>query len=159
VKRRSRRAAGSLALAGLLAAGGCALAYKAPTVTVGEVRLVSLGLTGGSLAVGLEVENPNRYALESRDLRYTLSFSEDRPEGPAWQTLVEGRFDRVVRVPAGGVESLEVTVPFETAAVGVALLRLLRRGELEYRFNGELLAGTPMGTRRIPFDQRGLFRP
>lgn len=148
-----------MALAVLLAAGGCVLAYRAPTVTVGEVRLASLGLNGGSLAVRLEIENPNRYALESRDFRYTLAFSEEGPEGPAWKTLVEGRLDRVVRVPAGGVEPLEVNVPFETAAVGAALVRLLRRGELEYRFSGELLAGTPVGAKRIPFDQRGLFRP
>jgi LEA14-like dessication related protein len=135
------------------------MAYRAPTVSVGQVRLASLGLTGGSLAVGLKVENPNRYALESRGFRYTLSFAEDGPNGRGWQTLVEGRVDRVVRVPAGGVAPVEVQVPFETAAVGAALLRLLRQGELEYRFTGELLAGTPLGEKRIPFDERGLFRP
>jgi len=82
-------------------------------------RVRPLGPTGGSLAVSLEVENPNRYA----------------------------------------VEPVEITVPFEAASVTAALARLLRQGELEYRFSGELLAGTPLGEKRIPFDQRGLFRP
>lgn len=142
-----------------LLAAGCSVAYKAPTLTVGEVRLASLGLSGGALAVSLEIENPNRYALESRDFRYSLAFAEGSTERPTWRTLVEGRVDRVVRVSAGGVEPVEVLVPFETGTVGTALGRLLRQGELEYRFSGELLAGTPLGERRISFDQRGLFRP
>ena len=159
MKRVEPRRWGTLALAPLLVAAGCSLGYQAPTLTVGEVRLASLGLTGGSLVVRLEVENPNRYALESRDLRYALAFAEEGPDAPAWKTVVEGRLDRVVRVRAGGVEPVEVTVPFETASLGAALARLLRQGELEYRFSGELLAGTPLGAKRIPFDQRGFFRP
>lgn len=145
--------------AAILLLAGCALAYTAPRVAVGQVRLASMGLTGGALAVSLEIENPNRYALESRDFRYALSFAEGSPGSPEWRTLAEGRLDRVVRVNAGAVEPLEVLVPFEAAAVGAALARLLRQGELEYRFTGELLAGTPLGTKRIPFDERGLFRP
>lgn len=147
------------ALALLLLVSGCALAYEKPTVTVAQVRLASLGLAGGELAVSLEVENPNRYALESRDFRYALAFAEGGSDAPAWRTLVEGRLDQVVRVPARDVMPLEVTVPFDAASVGAALARLLRQGELEYRFTGELLAGTPLGERRIPFDQRGHFRP
>jgi LEA14-like dessication related protein len=146
-------------LAPLLVVAGCSLAYKAPTLTVGEVRLASMGLSGGSLAVSLEVENPNRYALESRAFRYALAFSEGSPGAPVWKTLVEGQLDRVVRVPGHAVEPVEIIVPFGAASVGAALSRLLRQGELEYRFSGELLAGTPLGEKRIPFDQRGLFRP
>ncbi|MHB1192531.1 MAG: LEA/WHy family protein [Longimicrobiales bacterium] len=147
------------ALVPLLVVAGCALAYKAPTLTVGEVRLASMGLTGGSLAVTLEVENPNRYALESRAFRYALAFSEGSPDAPVWSTLLEGQLDRVVRFAGQAVEPVEITVPFEAASMGAALARLLRQGELEYRFSGELIAGTPLGEKRIPFDQRGLFRP
>lgn len=159
MKRVEPRRWGMSALAALLVAAGCSLGYKAPTLTVGEVRLASLGLAGGSLVVMLEVGNPNRYALEGRDLRYTLAFAEEAPEAPAWKTVVEGRLDHVVRVRAGGVEPVEVTMPFETASLGAALARLLRQGELEYRFSGEFVAGTPLGAKRIPFDQRGIFRP
>jgi hypothetical protein len=41
----------------------------------------------------------------------------------------------------------------------MAVGSLLRRGELEYRFNADLKARTPLGTSRIPFDERGVFRP
>lgn len=159
MSRVARGSAASAAGVALLVVAGCALAFRAPTVTVGEVRLTSLGLTGGSLLVRAEVENPNRYALEGRDFSYALAFSDGSAEAPVWTTLAEGRLDRLVRVPAGGSAPVEVSVPFDLASVGAALTRLLRRGELEYRFSGVLLAGTPLGAKRIPFDQRGLFRP
>ncbi|NJD19515.1 MAG: LEA type 2 family protein [Gemmatimonadetes bacterium] len=140
-------------------ASACTLAYEAPRITVAEVRLASLGLSAGSLLVGVEVENPNRYTLESRDFRYVLAFAEGGGHDAVWTTLAEGRVEQAVRVPGRSTAPVQVTVPFETASVGSALLRLLRQGELEYRFNGELLAGTPLGAKRIVFDQRGLFRP
>ena len=150
---------GSAAVLAFLLSTGCSLAFHSPTLTVAEVRLASMGLTGGTLAVRLEVANPNRYALESRDFRYALSFADGASPEPSWTTLAEGRLPDAVRVPAGETGTVEVAVPFDLSALGTALGRLLRQGELEYRFSGELLAGTPLGAKRIPFDQRGLFRP
>ncbi|HKJ01600.1 MAG TPA: LEA type 2 family protein, partial [Longimicrobiales bacterium] len=76
-----------------------------------------------------------------------------------WVTLAEGRAGEPLRVPARDTGTVTVVVPFDLASVGVALGRLLRSGELEYRFTGEILARTPLGSRRIPIDQKGLFRP
>ncbi len=157
--RRSRAKLGCVAAVACLLSGGCSLTFQRPTLTVAEVRLASMGLTGGTLAVRLEVENPNRYALESRDFRYALAFGDGASPEPSWTTLAEGRLPDAVRVPAGETETVEVVVPFDLSALDAALGRLLRQGELEYRFSGELLAGTPLGAKRIPFDQRGLFRP
>jgi LEA14-like dessication related protein len=128
-------------------------------VTVAEVRLASMNLSGGTLVVSLEVENPNRYALESQDFRYALSFERGEAGSESWVTLAEGRVPEVVRIPARDRGVVTVSVPFDVASVGSAMGLLLRRGELEYRFSGELRAGTPLGAKRIPFDQKGLFRP
>ncbi|MDP2958015.1 MAG: LEA type 2 family protein [Longimicrobiales bacterium] len=157
--RSSHSKLGSAAVLAFLLSTGCSLAFQSPTLTVAEVRLASMGLTGGTLSVRLEVANPNRYALESRDFRYALSFADGASPEPSWTTLAEGRLPDGVRVPAGETGTVEVAVPFDLSALGTALGRLLRQGELEYRFSGELLAGTPLGAKRIPFDQRGLFRP
>ena len=138
---------------------GCGLAFKQPTVTVAEVRLAAVNLTGGSVLVQLDVVNPNRYALASEDFRYALSFGSGEGETARWNTLAEGHLPDTVRIPAGETGRVEVVVPFDLAAVGAALGRLLGQGVLEYRFSGELRAGTPLGTRRIPFDQRGTLRP
>jgi len=63
------------------------------------------------------------------------------------------------RVTRGAAGAAEIVVPFDLASVGAALTRLLGQGGLEYRFSGELLAGTPVGIKRIPFDQRGFLSP
>ena len=142
-----------------IAAQGCAWAFTPPSVRVAEVRLTSLNFTGGAIQVDLEVENPNRFALESQDFRYTLAFADGGADRREWVTLAEGRAADPVRVPARDTGLVTVAVPFDLASVGAALGRLLRSGELEYRFTGEILARTPLGSRRIPIDQRGLFRP
>jgi len=155
----ARRVALVLASAAGLLAGACSLAFQQPSVRVAEVRLAAMALDGGALSVRLEVDNPNGYALESRSFRYALAFADGSSGDPEWSTLAEGRLADTVRVPARGTGAAQITVPFQLASVGTALGRLLRQGELEYRFSGELLAGTPIGDKRIPFDQRGFFRP
>lgn len=154
-----RWAASAAAMLGVALLGGCALVFKQPTVSVGEVRLASLSLTGGTVLVRLDVSNPNRYALESRSFRYSLAFASGEGDGTRWTTLAQGELADTVRVPAHGTTRVEASVPFDLAAVGAALGRLLRQGELEYRFSGELRAGTPLGARGIPFDERGRIRP
>ena len=150
--------AGSL-VAFCVAAQACAWAFTPPTVLVESVTLTSLAFTGGSVRVDLVVENPNRFALEGREFRYALAFLEGTGNDRAWVTLAEGKSPEPVRVPANGTGTVSVDVPFDLASVGAALGRLLRSGELEYRFTGEILARTPLGSRRIPIDQQGLFRP
>lgn len=155
-RRPWRMAGAACALVGLTA---CGLAFTPPTVRVAEVTLTSMTFTGGTLVVSLDVENPNRYALESQAFQYAVAFAEGSPDGEAWITLARGEHPDTVRIPGGETARVELRVPFEMASLGAAMGRLLRRGELEYRFSGELRAGTPVGAKRVPFDQRGLFRP
>ena len=160
VGRRLANVRGFGALAVICAvAQSCAWAFTPPTVRVEEVRLTSLSFSGGSVQVDLEVENPNRFALESRDFRYALAFAKGGDGGTEWVTLSEGRASEPLRIDAHDKGTVTVAVPFDLSSVGAALGRLLRSGELEYRFTGEILARTPLGSRRIPIDQRGLFRP
>lgn len=148
-----------LAAAAWVAGAGCAAVFTPPSVRVAEVRLASLSLVGGTLQVALDVENPNRFALESREFRYALSFAEPAGGEASWIPLAEGALADTVRIEAGRTGRVTVDVPFDLSTVGAALTRLLRQGELEYRFTGALVAGTPLGSRRVPFDQRGRFRP
>lgn len=143
----------------LLALSACGLAFQEPTVKVAMVRLVALGLQGGTLEVGVQVHNPNRYSLTAEHLTYRLSFLDNAGDDPDWLSLAEGDVAEPVRVEAGQTATSMVEVPFDFASVGAALGRLLRRGELEYRFTGVLTARTPVGRMRVTFDERGVFRP
>jgi len=144
---------------------GCTLAFQRPTVRVADVRLASIDLRGGTLAVTLQIDNPNRFSLRSQDFTYRLSFL-DAPIGDTagtgdhdWVHLADGHLSEPTTVPARGTGAVTVSVPFDFGSVGLAAGRLLRQGELEYRFSGQLLFHTPLGGKRLPFDERGRFRP
>ena len=145
-------------LAAVLLAG-CAWAFTPPTVEVADVRLASMSFTGGALSVRLRIQNPNRYALESEDFTYGLTYAEGEGPDARWTTLSSGQVADTIRVPAHETQEVTVEVPFDLGAVASALARLQRNGGLEYRFTGQILARTPLGRRRIPIDQRGFFRP
>lgn len=155
---RSARMLGAVLLVAL-AAGGCSLIFQKPTVRVAEVSLTSLDLRGGEVAVVLSIDNPNRFALNGEDFQYELAFADQNGGTPTWLTLAEGRVTEPIRIPAQDVGTVEVVVPFGLSALGGAVSRLLRSGELDYRFTGEVRFGTPAGSARVPFDERGTFRP
>lgn len=144
-------------LTGVALLAGC-LAFRQPTLSVAEIRLASIGLSGGTVGVTLTIDNPNDYALESEGFRYRLQFSDDGDGERTWVTLADGRDDHRMSVPADDTGSVELDVPFDIGPLGSALGRLLRRGELEYRFTGELQVTAPRRV-RVPFDRRGVFRP
>jgi LEA14-like dessication related protein len=157
--------AGVAVTAVALAGTACSLVFQRPTLRVADVRLASMDLRGGTLAVALQIDNPNRFSLESQDFSYRLFFLDAAPGDTsaggqdAWVKLADGRLSEPTSVPAHGTGTVTVNVPFDFASVGLAAGRLLRQGELEYRFSGELLFHTPLGGKRLPFDERGRFRP
>jgi LEA14-like dessication related protein len=146
-----------VALAAALCVAACALVFRQPTVRVANVRVGSMSFQGGSMIVRVEVENPNGYALEAERFRYTLSFRRAEPD--TWVALAEGGLPERIRFEGHDTTAVDVEVPFRLSALGSALDQLLRRGELDYRFTGELGVNTPLGGRQIPFDERGVFRP
>lgn len=147
-------------LPGLVALGAvsCVLSFQRPTLRVADVRLSTVSLTGGTVAVLVAIENPNDYPLETVDFRYRLALPGEAEGDREWFTLAEGRHAGVVTVPARDTASVQLEVPFSLAPLGTAMSRLLRRGELDYRFSGELQVTAPRHV-RVPFDRRGVFRP
>lgn len=170
VHLRRRSPAGHLARAALvaiLAAGlsGCASLVKEPSVSLAQVSLASIGISGATARVELEVYNPNSFGLNARSVEYGLSFDpEGRPDSvdvpdDAWRTLATGRSAEEVRLSGGETTPVTILVPFSYSEIGTAFSRLLRDGALRYRFSGAFTVGSPIGDLRIPFDRNGLLDP
>ena len=139
---------------------GCSLIIQEPAVRVAEVSVASLGLTGGTLHVVVEVENPNPFGLKSEVFAYRLELAEEPGvETTTWRSLFDGEHPGTVEVLSKGSTRIELEVPFQYSSVGMVVGRLLRQGELEYRFSGSLQFSLPVGHVRVPFDDRGTFRP
>ena len=140
----------------VLAALGCATAAKhlftAPTVAFRGVALESISPFGGRVRVNLLVHNPNPYSLSTSGMTYEL-FVRD--------TVALARGADTLHRTVGGHDSLIVALPLDVSLRGLALAAssVVGYGMVPYRLVGDVAADTPIGSRRIPFDQKGEFAP
>ena len=150
---RSPRLIGAAVLVGVL---GCASAAKhlftSPTVAFRGVALENISPFGGRVRVNLLVRNPNPYSLSTSAMTYEL-FVRD--------TVAVARGVDTLHRSVGGHDSLVVSLPLDVSLRGIALAAnsVLGYGMVPYRLTGDITADTPIGSRRIPFDQKGEFAP
>jgi LEA14-like dessication related protein len=136
--------------------GACGPLYQRPDIQVSSVQVGSLGLTGGTLLVDVTVHNPNRFALESRAVRYELDIASSPAAGDTgWIEFARGTFDETITVAARDSATARIPVQFEYRALGGAANTILRSGTLTYRARGEADVGTPVGGRTVPFRHSG----
>jgi hypothetical protein len=146
----------TLSAAAVLLALGCASAAKhfftAPTVAFRGVALEGITPLGGRIRVNLLVRNPNPYSLSTSGMTYEL-FVRD--------TIAVARGADTLHRTVGGRDSLIVGLPLDVSLRGLALAAnaVVGYGMVPYRLVGDVTADTPIGSRKIPFDQKGQFAP
>jgi LEA14-like dessication related protein len=160
VRRRPGRGFRALAVLFLMAvtAASCALFARSPEVTIADVRVVGLGLTGGTAEVLLQVDNPNRFDLEVREFRYLLEVS-DPQQSEVWDTLAVGVSADTVRLARRDVTVVPLRIPFRYAAVGTALRAWMQGGDVPYRLEGAVRARGAGVQRDLPFRSIGSLTP
>ena len=141
-------------IAALLAvSAGCSTlgraAFTEPVVTLQDVRLQGLGLTGGSMDVVLNVYNPNGFQLDATQLTYRVFVDTVH--------FADGVMDSQFIVPAGDSAVVRVPVNFTYAGVGQAGRTLMNTGTVNYRVAGNVRVGTPIGAFTVPYDRTGRF--
>ena len=139
-----------------LCLAACAAAAKhlftAPTVAFRGVAFESLTPLGGRVHVNLLVRNPNPYSLSTSGMTYELFVRDTVAVAHGLDTL---------RRTVGGHDSLLVSLPLDVSLRGIlaAGSAVVGYGMVPYRLVGDVTADTPIGTRRVPFDQKGEFAP
>jgi LEA14-like dessication related protein len=140
---------------GVLAAGalGCATlgigAFKEPVVSLKDVSVRRVGLSGGSVDIVLSVYNPNGYRLNATRMTYKLMV-DTVPFG-------SGALDSNFTVQKD--DSTRVTLPLDFTWGGVGTLgrQLLSTGTVGYRVTGDITVGSPVGNFTLPYDRTGRF--
>jgi LEA14-like dessication related protein len=129
----------------LLGAGcatlGHALRFAEPSITLQEVRVTGIGLTGGTLDLALDVFNPNDYRLRTTRLELGI----DLEQVHFGDALVEAP----VELPSQQHSLVTVPVRFEWAGLGAGARALLTRQGVRYGLTGVVTLGTPVGDRRV----------
>jgi len=151
-------AALALMLGILAAVPACSLFVRSPEVAIVDVRVVGLGLTGGTAEILLQVDNPNRFNLEVREFSYLLEVADpSRPE--RWDTLAVGVTADTLQLDRRAVSVVPLRVPFRYGALGTALRAWMQGGEIPYRLEGEVRARGAGFQRDLPFRSRGSLTP
>jgi LEA14-like dessication related protein len=136
-----------------LGGAGCASLglgnWLEPVVTLRNVRVNGLGLTGGSLEVQLSVYNPNRVPLDATELSYNV-----------WVDSVkfgEGKTDRRFTVGKGDSTVVSVPLDFSWSGLNSAARSLLNTGTVNYRVAGDIKVGSALGNFTVRYDQTGRY--
>ncbi len=134
-----------------VALSGCAtigrLSFSEPDVTLKQINVTGLGLTGGTLDLVFDVYNPNSYRLRSTRVEIGLDL-EERHFGDA---LLERPLDLS---PENHSEVI-VPVRFEWTGVGAGARALLTKQAVGYGVSGRFLVSTPLGDRGVTVRGRG----
>ena len=148
--RRTLMVAAAVALT---AVGGCGnLASKSfaqPQVTLKDVKLTGVGLTGGSLDVVLNVYNPNNFRLDASRLTYKVMMDT--------VGFATGAIDQLTTVQSKDSTAVHVPVSFTYNGLGEAGRQILNTGSVNYRVLGDLVVATPLGNFTVPYDRTGRF--
>jgi LEA14-like dessication related protein len=143
----------SVALLLALSLGACSFIgrrmFTPPTVLIEDVRLVGVGLTGGTVDVSVFVFNPNNFKLDSKRVNYTVMVD----------TIPLGSGTITERMVVGANDSTLIRIPitFGIPQIMAAGSKFLQGGTIPYRFVGDITVASPFGDITRKFDQRGNF--
>ena len=142
------------ASAAMVVTAGCSVlgsaAFKQPVVSLKDVKVRGIGLTGGALDVVLSVYNPNGYRLDATRLSYKVALADSVP-------LATGLLDSRFTVQQN--DSTQVTIPvnFTYAGIGAAGREILNTGAVNYRVTGDVTVGSVVGNFTVPYSSTGRF--
>ena len=140
-----------LMVAGMLTLGACAALsmakFQEPDVRLQGVQVRSLGLTGGSVDLYLDVNNPNRFDLRGTRLQLGLDVENTH--------LGDVDFNDAFNLPQGQVVTVVVPLSFEWAGIGAAARSALSYGTVNYTLKGTASLQTPFGNQAVPFTRSG----
>jgi LEA14-like dessication related protein len=154
VEGAMRKIALVTAWAAMLAGAACSTlgraGFEQPVVTLKDVKIRGLGITGGNLDVVLNVYNPNHYRLDATRLTYKVMLSDS-------VTVATGAVDSRFTVQDRDSTTVPIPVQFTYTGIGEAGRQLLQMGAVNYRVLGDVTVGSVVGNFTIPYSSTGRF--
>ena len=119
-----------------------------PDVKLHHLAVRNLGLSGGTLDVGLAFHNPNKLVLKGVGLSAGLDI-----EGTRFGDVL---LDNPFTLAANDTTVLTVPLTFRWSGVGSAARALLDYGAVNYTIAGKFTVNTPVGASfEVPFTGQG----
>ena len=123
------------------------LAFTDPDVSLQEIAVTGIGLTGGTFDLVFDVWNPNDYRLRSTRLEVGIDL-----EGTHFG---EALLDRPLDLSPTNHSRVVVPVRFEWAGLGAGARALLTRRAVGYGLVGKVILDTPLGDETVALKANG----
>ncbi|HTR77809.1 MAG TPA: LEA type 2 family protein [Gemmatimonadaceae bacterium] len=156
MRTRTRVVAAMLTTGAVLGAGAACASlarqeFARPQISLVSMRVIGIGVTGGSLEVILKIFNPNSYRLDANTFTYQVEVDSI----PLAHGTVANRFT----VAPKDSTLLRIPLAFTYAGLGAAGRSIMTSGSVNYRVSGNLTVLTPGSSFTVPFAQQGRFNP
>jgi LEA14-like dessication related protein len=133
-----------------LAAAGC---MRAPEVTLRGVRVGGIGFSGATLVAELEIENPNRFGIETDSITFQLD-ARGASSGSMWTQVTSGTNTERFRIEKQTTTPVAIPIEFAYARLSTPIRSVLESGRFNYRVSGQVFVRRPF-PKRVPFSQEG----
>lgn len=114
-----------------------------PAVALKSVQVTDASSKGATLVFGVQVENPNSFALKVDALQYDVEIGG--------KLVSSGQLESAAHVPANERAVVEIPVPVQFADLFSSALSFLQSGASQYRVKGS----ARFGLLSVPFDRSG----
>ena len=118
-----------------------------PKVSINDFKWESLGLSGATALVDLQILNTNDFPIDLSKLAYALSLG-DTP-------IVESSMAQKTSFAKGAARSLPLKFSFKPSSLGLAAFRMLSGSGAPYGLSGDMDLDTPFGPLKMPYSSAG----
>lgn len=116
---------------------------KEPKVNLSRVNVKDVTAQGATVLFGVEVDNPNAFALKVDSLRYDIEIGG--------KALTSGRIEQAAEVQANAKSIVDIPVPVKFSEIFSSVMDLVSSGSKPFRVRGE----AKFGLFTLPFDKTG----
>lgn len=124
---------------------------KIPKISLKNIQLKKLSLTGADLEIQLEVDNPNAFSFRLKGLEYELNINR--------LNWLRGMKMEAASLPGKGKQVVRLPVHLNLLKLGSTVYRILQGNQpLDYELSGKAELALPlpvMKTATLPFDKKG----
>ncbi|MFW5870629.1 MAG: LEA type 2 family protein, partial [Candidatus Sumerlaeota bacterium] len=119
-----------------------------PKMRVAGLEWERMDLLGANGVARIEIENTNEFAINLRNMDYTLKLAGAR--------VASSEIEKSLKLAAsGGRGTLDIPFSVSPAAVGLAAFRALSGDDIKYELLGDLGIATPFGPLTMPLKYDG----
>ena len=118
-----------------------------PTIVLKEVSITRISLTDIHFSFGIEVQNPNSFNLNLKNLDYTVFFND--------REVAKGRLEQEIVLAKSSSTMVKIPLQTDFKSLGDPVAIILSGKDLGYRIEGSALLGALVGSASVPFSKTG----